>query len=368
MPGALPPEGGLRPHSRGMKEALLYEKAAGGKVVCGLCAHRCRIGPGKRGICGVRENRDGRLMTLVYGKAISQAVDPIEKKPLYHFLPGSSSFSVATAGCNFRCRFCQNSQISQGPREGIALLGEGIALPGEGGAVGGFDLPPERLVEEAELSGALSISYTYTEPTVFFEYALDSARLASRHGMKNVFVTNGYMTAEALEMLHPDLHGANVDLKSFRDEFYRKEAGARLEPVLESLRVMKRQGVWVEVTTLLIPGLNDSQAELRDIARFIRDDLGPEVPWHVSRFFPHYRAMDIPATPLGTVRGAREIGLEEGLYYVYTGNVPGDGGEATSCSRCAAVLVERQGLVVTANRVSGGRCPECGSTVHGVFG
>ncbi len=337
-----------------MKEALLYEKAAGGKVVCGLCAHRCRIAPGKRGICGVRENRDGRLMTLVYGKAVSQAVDPIEKKPLYHFLPGSSSFSVATAGCNFRCRFCQNSSISQGPREGDA--------------VGGFDLPPERLVEEAGLSGALSISYTYTEPTVFFEYALDSARLASRRGMKNVFVTNGYMTVEALEMLHPDLHGANVDLKSFRDGFYREEAGARLEPVLESLRVMKRQGVWVEVTTLLIPGLNDSEEELRDIARFIRDDLGPEVPWHVSRFFPHYRAMDLPATPLGTVRRARAIGLEEGLHYVYTGNVPGDGGEATTCPECAAVLIERHGFVVAASRVSGGRCAECGSMVHGVFG
>ena len=233
-----------------MKEAILYEKLAGEEVQCALCHHRCRIPEGQRGICGVRENQGGALYTLVYRQLISRNVDPIEKKPLFHFAPGSRSFSIAAVGCNFHCDFCQNYEISQMPRDRKQIWGE--------------DVSPEEIVALAKKAGCRTIAYTYTEPTIYFEYALDIARLASAEGLKNIFVTNGYMTEEALRTLHPHLHGANVDLKAFQDEFYKKRCGGRLEGVLQSLRVMKSLGVWVEITTLIIPGLNDSEEELRE--------------------------------------------------------------------------------------------------------
>jgi pyruvate formate lyase activating enzyme len=253
-----------------MKEALLYDKLPENRVRCRLCAHCCSIADGHMGLCQVRENRGGTLYTLVYGRTISQAVDPIEKKPLYHFLPGSLSFSMATPGCNFRCEWCQNWEISQMPRDQHLL--------------GGQPATPEQIVDRARRAGCRSIAYTYTEPTIFFEYCHDTARLARAAGLANVYVTNGFMTPEMLDMARHWLDAANVDLKAFRDETYRRFIGARLQPVLDSLSKMKALGIWLEVTTLIIPGLNDDPEELRELAEFLHRELGPDTPWPRSRF------------------------------------------------------------------------------------
>ena len=335
-----------------LHEAMLYEKLEDNKVRCNLCAHRCVIPEGKKGICVVRENHGGTLYTLVYGRTISQHIDPIEKKPLFNFYPGTFAYSIATPGCNFRCKFCQNWEISQMPREQHLI--------------GGVEISPEGIVEDAERTYCKSIAYTYTEPTIFFEYAYDTARIAHERGLKNLFITNGYQTPEAIETIHPYLDAANVDLKSFRDEFYRKLIGARLRPVLDSLKLMKKLGIWVEVTTLVIPTYNDSDDELRDIARFIRDELGMETPWHVSAFYPTYKLLDVPRTPPSTLRRAREIGLEEGLRYVYEGNIPGSDGENTYCYNCGTRLIHRYGFQVLENRIQDGRCPVCGAEIDGV--
>lgn len=331
-----------------MKEALLYEKRPESKVECHLCNHRCVIGEGKSGICQVRVNRDGTLYTLVYGRVVAENVDPIEKKPLFHVQPGSRSYSIATCGCNFSCLHCQNHDISQMPRESSRIIGR--------------ELPPGAAVKRAVESGCQSISYTYTEPTIFFEYALDVARIAHERGLLNVFVTNGYMTEEALEAFHPLLDAANVDLKAATDDFYKRICGGRIEPVKASLRKMRELGVWVEVTTLLIPGLNDDTEGLQEIARFILS-LGPEVPWHVSAFHPTYRLTDRPPTPVQALRTAREIGLQEGLRYVYSGNVPGDEGETTYCPGCGGLLIQRFGFRILESRLRDGRCPDCAAAL-----
>ena len=327
-----------------MREAMLYEKLDDHVVHCALCAHRCRIQAGKAGICGVRENHDGVLQTLVYGKAISAAVDPIEKKPLYHFYPGTTSFSVATVGCNFHCTFCQNADISQASRE----------QPGwERWA---RDLPPEQVVEMAQREGCRTIAYTYTEPTIFFEYAYDCARLATPAGLKNVFVSNGYMTPEALDTIGTDLHAANIDLKG-SDAFYRKLCGARMQPVMDSIAKMRQMGVWVEVTTLIIPGQNDDDETLRSIAGFLAS-TDRDMPWHLSRFMPRYKLLDAPTTPVSTLHHAAEIGQQAGLRYVYAGNVPGDQYEDTRCPECGALCIHRHGYTVR-NMMNGTRCPQC---------
>jgi pyruvate formate lyase activating enzyme len=333
-----------------MRAALWEEWQGGPRVHCFLCAHHCRIASGDLGRCGVRENRDGVLYTLVYGRPISTAVDPIEKKPLFHFLPGSMSFSLATVGCNFTCSFCQNADISQMPRDRGRILGR--------------QLPPEQAVSAALEAGCLSISYTYTEPTIFYEYARDCARLATAAGLKNVFVTNGYMTAETLDDIDGHLHAANVDLKSFSDQFYRTLVGARLKPVLDSIRRLYDMGVWLEVTTLLIPGRNDGDGELRSLASFLAS-ISADIPWHVSRFHPTYRLRDAPSTPVALVEKALRIGREEGLRYVYGGNIPGHSSESTACPACGEVVIERQGFRLGGNRDTDGRCPRCGRQVAG---
>jgi pyruvate formate lyase activating enzyme len=335
-----------------MKEAYLYKKKDLHDVRCLLCSHKCLIKEGSKGICGVRENRKGTLISLVYGKIIARHVDPIEKKPLFHFLPGSRSYSIATVGCNFKCLFCQNADISQMPADHKRIWGE--------------DMAPESIVEDAIASRAATLSYTYTEPTIYFELALDTARLAEPKGLRNVFVTNGYMTEDCLKEIGPLLHGANVDLKSFSDTFYREQCGARLKPVLRSIRTMKESGVWVEVTTLLIPGINDSREELEDLAKFLAD-LGPDIPWHISRFHPTYRLTHVPPTPAETIHRAREIGYEMGLKYVYTGNLPGDKGEKTWCHECEGLLIDRTGFMVRENRIKNGLCPQCGANIPGVW-
>lgn len=335
-----------------VKEAMLYCSQEDKKVVCALCSHRCQIAPGKRGICAVRENRDGRLNTHVYGEVIAAHVDPIEKKPLYHFLPGTMSFSIATAGCNFRCPYCQNWQISQAKQRGD----QGLS---------GQPFPPEEVVKATEKHRCQSISYTYTEPTIFFEYAYDTAQLAKEKGLANVFVTNGFMTSEALEAIHPSLDACNVDLKSFREEFYEKMCRAHLEPVLASIRLMRELDIWVEITTLVIPDLNDSEEELSEIARFIAG-VDPAIPWHISRFHPDYHYTDSYVTPLETLGKARAIGKREGLAYVYIGNVLGEG-EDTLCSQCGKILIRRQGYMIVEKRIVDSRCPFCQSPVSGIF-
>lgn len=344
-----------------VREALLWEAegegAPGGglpRVRCFLCSHHCLIADGKRGICGVRENRGGRLHTLVYGRLVSESLDPIEKKPLFHFHPGSVSHSIATVGCNFRCAHCQNYGISQ-----VDLRG--------GEPAGGY-VPPERTVSSAAAAGAKSISYTYTEPTIFFEYARDVMELAHGRGIANVFVTNGFMTGRMLDLCGGLLDAANVDLKAMSEEFYRRICGAHLAPVLENIAEMVRRGIWVEVTTLVIPGHNDSEKELREIARFLAG-ITPDLPWHVSGFFPTYKLTDAPPTPAETLTRARRWGLEEGLRYVYTGNRPAAGGEDTSCPECGERVIGRRGFAVTHYRLDpGGKCSRCGTRIAGIFG
>lgn len=336
-----------------MKEALLYQKLDENKVQCQLCAHRCIIPAGKRGICQVRENQDGTLFSLVYGRTISQNVDPIEKKPLNHFLPGSRSFSIATPGCNFSCSWCQNWEISQVPRNQHFIAGR--------------KLDPEEIVASALRAGCRSIAYTYTEPTVFFEYCLETAMLAKKAGLANVFVSNGYMSGEMLEMISPYLDGANIDLKAFSDTTYKKHIGGRLQPVLDSLLKLRQLGVWTEVTTLIVPGINDGLDELQDIAGFVATDLGPEVPWHVSRFYPQYKQKKILATPAETIAGAVAIGHAAGLHFVYPGNVSGI--VETRCPHCQAAVIERSGYHVSNLRLDSlGHCRACGKTVPGVWG
>ncbi len=333
-----------------IKEAMLYEKLETNTVHCFLCSHHCKVSPSHFGICAVRKNEAGSLKTLVYAEAIAAAIDPIEKKPLYHFFPGSTSFSIATLGCNFRCSFCQNWQISQANKKDSKL--------------NAYELKPEDVVSQAKQGGCKSISYTYTEPTIFFEYAFDSANLAKKHGLYNNFITNGYMTKPALETMRPFLDAANVDLKSFSEDFYKKICGASLKPVLDSIRLMRKFDIWVEITTLIVPGLNDSEAELKQIAQFIAS-VGVEIPWHVSRFHPDYKITDNKPTPLETLRLAKKIGEAAGLRYVYLGNV--FEGNNTYCYNCKSLLIERLGLSVTRLLLEEGKCPACKTVIDGFF-
>jgi pyruvate formate lyase activating enzyme len=334
-------------------EALLYVPLKDNTVQCNLCSHRCVIKNSRRGICGVRENKDGHLESLVYDKVIASHIDPIEKKPLYHFLPGTLAYSIGTVGCNLQCRFCQNADIAQMPND-------------NNGRIVGNALTPEYIVDGAIKGNCKSIAYTYNEPTVFFELALATAKLAHAKNIKNVFVSNGYMTAEALEMVSPFLDAANVDLKSFSDGFYKKMCGARLVPVLETLKNMKALGIFVEVTTLLIPGLNDDPDELKQLSSFIVNELGAETPWHVSRFHPTYKLTDRSPTPVESLRMARDIGINAGLKYVYTGNVPGENSENTFCYNCGTTLIDRRGFRVSENKIIDNKCPDCGAGIHGI--
>jgi pyruvate formate lyase activating enzyme len=330
-------------------KAVLFERK-GENIRCLACNHYCLISEGRRGICGVRENQKGSLKLLVYGKAVASHVDPIEKKPLYHFLPGTKAFSVGTVGCNFSCDFCQNYGISQSPK---------------GGEVEGEELPPERIVEICLGGDIPTIAYTYNEPAIFFEYAYDTAKLAKEKGIKNVFVSNGFESKEAMEMIKPYLDGINIDLKSFSPDFYRKVCKARIEPVLENIRKVHQEGVWLEVTTLVITGRNDSDKELREIAEFIAS-VNKSIPWHVSRFHPDYKMLDTAATSHETLAKAYEIGKEAGLKYVYVGNIPDSRREATHCPKCEKMLITREGFLIDKNKLRNGKC-DCGEEIEGVW-
>jgi pyruvate formate lyase activating enzyme len=336
-----------------MHEARFWEKDQGTSVRCNLCRFHCHINAGQRGVCGVRENRDGVLYTLVYGKSIACNVDPIEKKPLFHLLPGSLSYSVATVGCNFRCLHCQNYQIAQWPQQNDAIPGD--------------DLSPASIVQQAVDAGCQSISYTYTEPTIFFEYAYDTAVLAKKAGLKNIFVTNGYTTTEALEAIAPYLDAANVDLKGFTEDFYRQVTGASLAVVLETLKEYKRLGIWTEVTTLIIPNHNDDRQQLQGIADFIANELAVSTPWHVTAFYPTYKMSEEPPTPIASLEMARQIGLDAGLQYVYTGNIPGADGESSICPKCNKIVVGRHGFRLTEMHLDNGACEYCRLPIAGVW-
>ena len=332
-----------------LKEALFYDKGEGGSVRCRLCCHYCLIAPGLRGLCSARENRDGILYSLVYGKVAARNIDPIEKKPLFHFYPGSRSLSIATVGCNFRCLHCQNNDLSEYPRLHPDITG--------------LDTTPGKVVGEALSYGCRSISYTYTEPTVFMEFALDCARLAHEKGIKNVFVSNGYTSPNAIRAIAPYLNANNIDLKG-DDGFYNKVTGARLQPVLDTIGLMKELGVWVEITTLIIPDYNDSDEFLQWAARFICS-VDPAIPWHVSQFHPTHKLLDKPRTPVSILGRAREIGIAAGLKYVYEGNVRGRGGESTYCASCGKILIERIGFSIGMMNMKNAKCPGCGAIVDG---
>lgn len=331
----------------------MTEKKGRDTISCSICRHGCRLVEGQVGLCGVRQRKGGDLNSLVYGRIIAENVDPVEKKPVFHVLPGSLSYSIATLGCNFRCLHCQNASISQ--VAGMSNLSDS-----------GVYRSPDEIVKSTIRSGCKSISYTYVEPTVFFEYALDCCRIANDNDVKNIFVSNGYMSESSLELLAPELHAINVDLKSFRDSFYKKVCHARLEPVLENIRALVELGVWVEVTTLVIPGLNDSDEELTDIAEFLYD-TEKNIPWHVTGFYPTYKMTSRPPTPLSTLDRAREIGLRTGLNYVYTGNRPGSGGECTFCSSCGKELISRSGFRVSASKLVDGCCFHCRTRIPGIW-
>jgi len=332
-------------------QVYLYKKLEDKKVQCQNCAHYCVIAPGKRGICGVRENIDGKLYALNYGKAIACHIDPIEKKPFFHFLPGSYSLSIATVGCNFACRSCQNWDISQAPKPDKPVLGD--------------DLPPEEIVKIALKNNLPSISYTYTEPTIFLEYALDTMKLAKKAGLKNNFVSNGFMTEESAKLVIPYLDANNIDIKSFSEDFYRENCGAKLQPVLDTAKLMKKSGIWVEITTLVIPTLSDSEKMFRDIAKFIKEALGIETPWHISQFSGaiSWKFQHLPDTSVETLEMAYKIGKEAGLKYVYTGNVPGIPSEDTFCPKCNALAINRTGYTILRHDKKG-KCPKCGEDLN----
>lgn len=327
-------------------EAMFYKKLKNDKVQCSLCEHHCIIPPYKKGICRVRENREGTLYSLNYRRLIAAHVDPIEKKPLFHFYPGSLSYSIATKGCNFHCFHCQNWSISQ-------VKGERI----EGEAV-----LPQTVVQNALDSRCFSISYTYTEPTIYFETALEIAWLAREKGLKNVFVTNGYITSEALQCLVPYLDAASIDLKAMSDTFYHNVCGAGLSAVLERIKEYYESGIWVELTTLIIPGYNDAEDELKKIAQYIVS-IDKNIPWHVSAFYPTYQLTDVPPTPAATLQKAYRIGKETGLSYVYQGNV--GQGENTDCPSCGKTVIHRK-YFSTENMITDDSCPFCGGNIQGI--
>ncbi|GAB4318498.1 MAG: AmmeMemoRadiSam system radical SAM enzyme [Promethearchaeota archaeon] len=349
-----------------LKEAYLYEKLDDGKARCNVCPRRCVIAPGKRGFCRTRKNVDGKIYSLVYGMLSSEAVDPIEKKPLYNFWPGSWAYSVATIGCSFRCAHCQNWQISQ-------------ADPSEDGASGTLDrrrpwggqlrlrqVTPQELVSRVERSGAQCLAYTYNEPLIWLEYILDCSKLAHDRGIQNVLVSNGYSTPEAIDLLAPHLDAANVDVKAFSDQFYRDVCKVpSIKPVLDAVVQMKELGVFVELTTLLIPGLNDDPEELRALVAWVRDEVGVDTPVHFSAFHPDYEMRDRPRTSVATLEAAYSLAKEAGLQYVYLGNVRSSFGEHTTCPACGKAVIERAGYsLLSVALTEDNKCSFCGAQVN----
>ena len=332
------------------KEALYYNKLDSNKVMCLLCPRRCVIAEGKRGFCKVRENIKGVLYSLVYAKPCAVNVDPIEKKPLFHVLPGTKSFSIATTGCNLACKFCQNWQISQASPEDIQYR----------------DMPPNKVIQLAKSSGSSTIAYTYTEPTIFYEYMLDTAKLAREAGILNVMHSSGFINEEPLRQVCKYLDAANIDLKG-SEKFYKDFCLGTRSDVLRTLKILKEEGVWIEVTYLLIPTLNDSDEYIKETALWIRDNLGPDTPLHISRFWPMYKLRNLSPTPMETLYNAYEIAVSSGLRYVYIGNAPGTKAESTYCPDCSGLLIKRVGYNVVENNIENGKCSYCKNDIAGIW-
>jgi pyruvate formate lyase activating enzyme len=331
--------------------ALHFEKLPNRRVKCTLCPRECQVDDLERGYCGVRENRGGEYFTLVFGRPCAMHVDPVEKKPLYHFLPGSAIFSLATVGCNVNCKFCQNWQISQVRPEQEKS----------------YDAPPPGIVQLTRQSGAPAIASTYTEPVIFYEYVKEIGREAHRQGLKNVMISNGYIKEKPLLELLPYLDAVKIDLKAFTESFYKELVVGELKPVLETLKILIREKMWTEIVYLVIPTHNDGEGELRDMCRWIADKLGPDVPLHFTRFQPQYMLKALPPTPINALETARKIGLQAGLHYVYIGNVPGHAAEHTYCPKCQAVLIRRSGFRIEIQDFKNGSCVKCGQMIPGVW-
>jgi len=351
-----------------MQEAILYKKLENGKVKCTACKQACTIAEGQTGICGVRMNKDGKLYLLVYGKASAVNTDPVEKKPLFHFLPGTLIFSIGTVGCNFSCIFCQNWDLSQCTKDLKQKLLKEKKQDMTYVEVGkyGYELSPERIIELCKQDNIPSIAYTYNEPIIFFEYLYDTAKLAKKAGIKNVMVSNGYESDEALEKLKGLIDAMNIDLKAFTDEFYQKMCNAKLQPVLDTIKKAHGLGIWVEITTLIIPGENDSDKELSGIAEFIAS-VNKNIPWHVTAFHPEYKLQDAPPTSITALHKAYDIGKKAGLNFVYVGNVSDEKHSSTYCPKCKALLIKRDWHQVTIENFENGKCTKCDEKIAGVW-
>lgn len=332
-------------------EAMYYKQASNNRVDCLLCPWSCRVTDGGRGKCGVRENRGGKYYSITYGKPCTIHTDPIEKKPLFHYLPGTNAFSLATAGCNFGCEFCQNWEISQSEPEKIDTV----------------DMPPAEVARRAQESGARTIAYTYSEPVIFYEYMLDSARAAKKAGIGSVMISNGFIKKEPLKELCRSLNAVKIDFKAFNDTFYENVCHGQLRPVQDTLVLLKDIGIWFEIVVLLVPSLNDSPQEIRDMCQWVRSNLGLDVPVHFSRFYPTYKMVNLPPTPIRTVEMARQIALEAGLHYAYVGNLAGHEGESTYCPGCKEMLIKRIGYYIEFNKITNGACPSCRTAIAGVW-
>ena len=331
--------------------ALFWEKLDEKKVKCVLCPRECQVADVERGYCGVRENQGGEYQTLVYGALCSGNVDPIEKKPLFHYLPGTTAFSIATAGCNVECKFCQNWQISQfRPEQVESTL-----------------VTPQRLVDVCKANRSPTIAYTYSEPVIFYEYMHDTAALARQQGVGSVMISNGYIQEKPLRQLCQQLTGVKIDFKAFTEKFYSEWCAGHLQPVLDTLGVLKDIGIWFELVILIIPTLNDSPDEIRQMSQWVLRHLGPDVPMHFTRFHPTYRVTNLPRTPIRTLERCRAIALEAGVHYVYAGNVPMHPGENTYCHGCGKELIRRVGFRVKSNSIKNGRCPSCRTRIPGVW-
>ncbi|MCW1301165.1 MAG: AmmeMemoRadiSam system radical SAM enzyme [Candidatus Nanoarchaeia archaeon] len=334
-----------------MKEALFY-KRLNNSVRCELCPRHCTIKVGDVGYCRARKNVEGKLYSLVYGRPVAVNIDPIEKKPFYHFYPGSRALSIGTIGCNFSCKYCQNWEMSQARFEDLPYI----------------EFPPERAVEEAIRYGCRGISYTYNEPTVFYEYTLATARLAKEKGLTNTYVTNGCIEERPLAMISSYLDAANIDLKGFDEKFYREVCGAELEWVLRSIKQYVRHNIWIELTNLVVPGKNDDVEEIKQMCEWIMENCGDHTPLHFSRFFPAYKMLDLPPTPIETLEKAWKVAKDVGLKYVYIGNVPGHPYDNTYCYSCGKLLIKRFGFEVLEFKIQDGRCYNCGAKIHVIGG
>jgi len=343
-------EKGAKQSNEALHQAKFYEKLSNGIVQCGLCPNRCILSEKQIGLCKARQNINGELYTLNYGKVSTQHIDPIEKKPFFHVLPGATAYSIATTGCNMRCSFCQNWQISQ-------------VFPWE---VKSVEMTSEQVVDDALKNGNKIIAFTYNEPTVFYEYMFDVAKLAHEKGLKTAVVSSGYINVEPLKELLPHIDAYKIDLKSFKEEFYQKFTGGHLASVLEAMKIIKEKGVWLEIVNLLVPGENDSEEEIRDMAKWIKENLGDDVPLHFSAFHPDYKLQNLPPTPSETLIRARQIAMEEGLKFVYTGNIVYPEGESSYCPQSKTLAIGRQGYMITVNNLVDGKCLD-GEQIPGIW-